>query len=144
MNFAFDFTLGGKRSYFPCPAGFSHIYNSQSELRVLKEKMPFDDKAGGASRLLPGTMVVVSPEQVSTNLEDEAVILHLKDGVYYGLNPVGARIWNLLQESRTVEEIRDIILEEYEVDQERCEQDLENLLQELLDKGLIELKNGSS
>lgn len=106
--------------------------------------MPFDDKAGGASRLLPGTMVVVSPEQVSTNLEDEAVILHLKDGVYYGLNPVGARIWNLLQESRTVEEIRDIILEEYEVDQERCEQDLENLLQELLDKGLIELKNGSS
>ena len=65
------------------------------------------------------TIAIAVPDQVSTNLEDEAVILHLKDGIYFGLNQVGSRIWNLLEVSRTVGEIRDIILEEYEVEPAR-------------------------
>ena len=43
------------------------------------------------------TMIVVSKEQASAALGDEAAILNLKDGVYYGLDPVGARIWKLVQ-----------------------------------------------
>jgi hypothetical protein len=89
------------------------------------------------------TIVVATQKQVSTNLEDEAVILHLEKGVYYGLNPVGSRIWNLLQEPRTVNDIRDIILQEYEVESQRCEHDLLRLLQELSDQGLIEVKSGT-
>jgi hypothetical protein len=75
-------------------------------------------------KILSTTFVTAIQDQVSTNLDDEAVILNLKDGVYYGLNPMGARIWDLIQESRTVVEIRNMILEEYEVEPERCEQDL--------------------
>jgi hypothetical protein len=89
------------------------------------------------------TVVVATQKQVSTNLEDEAVILHLEKGVYYGLNPVGSRVWDLLQEPRTVNDIRDIILQEYEVESQRCEHDLLRLLQELSDKGLIEVKSGT-
>ena len=85
--------------------------------------------------------VIAVQDQVSTNLEDEAVILNLKDGVYYGLNDLGARIWNLLQEPRTVRKIRDILLEEYEVEPERCQQDLLQLLGELAAKGLITIEN---
>jgi hypothetical protein len=93
---------------------------------------------------LDDTVVVAVQEKVvSANLEDEVVILSLKDGVYYGLNPVGARIWNLLQEPRTVSEIRDIILQEYETSPQRCEEDLRRLLQEMDDKGLIEAKSGT-
>jgi len=93
---------------------------------------------------LDDTVVVAVQEQVvSADLEDEVVILNLKDGVYYGLNPVGARIWNLLQQPRTVGEIRDIILQEYETSPQRCEEDLRRLLQEMDGRGLIENKSGT-
>lgn len=65
--------------------------------------------------------VVATKEQVSSVLAGEAVILDLKSGVYYGLNDVGARIWNLLQEPRKVDEIRDTLLAEYSVEPEQCD-----------------------
>lgn len=87
------------------------------------------------------SLVTAVQDQVSTTLEDEAVILNLRDGVYYGLNPLGARIWDLLQETRTVGEMQHVILEEYEVEAERCERDLLQLLNELAAKGLIVVKD---
>jgi Coenzyme PQQ synthesis protein D (PqqD) len=89
--------------------------------------------------ILSNAKIVAIQDQVSTKLENEAVILNIKDGVYYGLNPVGARIWDLLQEPVTVGEIRDILVDEYEVDPLRCKEDLLNLLQDLSDRGLIGL-----
>ena len=84
--------------------------------------------------------VVATKEQVSANLAGEGVILHLKDGVYYGLDPVGARIWELIQEPKTVNDVRDTILREYDVEPDRCERDLLALLQELAGRGLIEVR----
>ncbi|MDJ0616366.1 MAG: lasso peptide biosynthesis PqqD family chaperone [Calothrix sp. MO_192.B10] len=86
-------------------------------------------------------VVVVAKKQISSDLAGEAVILQLSTGIYYGLNPVGASIWNLIQQSKTVEEIKNAILEEYEVESEQCESDVLALLQELEAKGLIEVKN---
>ena len=83
--------------------------------------------------------VVASKEQASADLGDEAAILNLKDGVYYGLDPVGARIWKLIQEPRTVREVRDTLLAEYDVDADRCEQDLIVLLEQLAQRQLIDL-----
>jgi hypothetical protein len=84
--------------------------------------------------------VVAAKDQVSSDLGGEVAILDLKAGVYYGLDAVGARIWSLIQEPRTVNEIRNILLEEYEVQPERCERDLLVLLQRLADEGLIEVE----
>jgi len=85
--------------------------------------------------------VVVAKEQVSCDLAGEAAILNLKNGVYYGLDPVGARIWNLLQEPRIVNEIGEALLKEYDVESDRCESDLLALLQKLAAEGLIEVKD---
>jgi hypothetical protein len=84
--------------------------------------------------------VVAAKDQVSSDLGGEVAILDLKAGVYYGLDAVGARIWSLIQEPRTVNEIRNILLEEYEVEPERCERDLLVLLQRLADERLIEVE----
>jgi hypothetical protein len=84
--------------------------------------------------------VVAAKDQVSSDLGGEVAILDLKAGVYYGLDAVGARIWSLIQEPRTVNEIRNILLEEYEVEPERCERDLLVLLQRLANEGLIEVE----
>ena len=47
------------------------------------------------ARLSVHSIVIASPEQVSCPLGEEAAILNLKNTVYYGLNPVGARVWSL-------------------------------------------------
>jgi hypothetical protein len=91
-----------------------------------------------------GCRVVAAREQVSTDLGDETAILHLEAGTYYGLDAVGARIWKLVQEPTTVEEIRDALVGEYEVDYQRCEGDLISLLQALADEGLLEVRDGKS
>ena len=54
--------------------------------------------------------IVAAPDQIFSNLGDEAVLLSLTDGVYYGLDPVGTRVWDLVQEPRTITEVRDAIV----------------------------------
>ena len=90
------------------------------------------------------SIVVASKDQVSCDLAGEAAILNIKNGVYYGLDPVGARIWSLMQEPRAVAEIQNTITGEYDVEPERCARDLVELLQKLLAEGLIEVKDSSA
>jgi hypothetical protein len=70
-------------------------------------------------------------------LVDEAAILSLTSSTYYGLNSVGARIWDLLREPRVVQSVLDYLLDEYDVEANRCEHDLIALLQQLADEGLV-------
>lgn len=86
--------------------------------------------------------VVATKDQISSDLGGEVAILHLEAGMYYGLDNVGARIWSLIQKPRTVVEIRDILMSEYEVEPGHCESDLIALLQRLADEGLIEFRDG--
>lgn len=92
-------------------------------------------------RVTPKTIVVAAREQVSCDLDGEAAILNLKSGVYYGLDPVGARVWSLIQKPRTVDSIRDVLVEEYDVEPARCLSDLLALLTELAEEGLLDVKN---
>jgi hypothetical protein len=90
------------------------------------------------------SVVVAIKDQVSCDLAGEAAILNIKNGVYYGLDPVGARIWNLMQQPRAVFEIQNAITGEYDVEPERCARDLFGLLNRLLEEGLIEVRDGSA
>lgn len=89
--------------------------------------------------VIKSSIVVAAKEQVSCDLGGEAAILNLKNSVYYGLNAVGVRVWNLIQEPKTADEVLCVLLEEYEVESNRCECDLLALLQELATHGLIEV-----
>lgn len=90
------------------------------------------------------TTVAAVKDQVSCALKGDTVILHLGSGTYYGLNAVGSTIWNLIQEPRTIEEIRDTLLQQYEADAGECERDLLNLLDELTEAGLVEIRDAST
>lgn len=85
------------------------------------------------------SIVVATPEQVSCALGEESVVLSLKNSVYYGMNPVGSSVWKLLQQKRTVAELRDAVLGEYEVEADRCERELLDLLEKMRSEGLIEV-----
>ena len=83
--------------------------------------------------------VAATTEQVSCELSGEAVILNLKDSVYYGLNEVGAVVWSLIQQPRRVAEVRDAVVAEYAVEPEVCERDVIGLLERLAERGLVEV-----
>ena len=85
------------------------------------------------------SIVRVSKDQISSELAGEAAILNLKSGVYYGLDPVGARIWRLIQSPCKISQVIDGILQEYQVTPAQCETDVLQLVQRLSEEGLIEL-----
>ena len=60
--------------------------------------------------------VVVADDVVSCDLDGEAAILNIKDGIYYGLDPIGAKIWNLIQKPILLKEVVETIWNEYDVD----------------------------
>jgi hypothetical protein len=92
----------------------------------------------------PDSTVHVAKDQVSCDLGGESAILNLSNGVYYGLDPLGARIWELVQRPRTVRQVKESILEEYEVSPDVCERDLLTLLTHLSKEGLIEVENAQA
>lgn len=99
--------------------------------------------AGEPPALAPGTVVAAARDQVSADLEGEAVILNLADGVYYGLDGVGARIWELLREPRTVGSLVDAVTAEFEVDAHTASRDLAGLLADLAARGLVEISDAA-
>ena len=71
---------------------------------------------------------------------DETVILDLASGTYFGLDPVGARIWELMGEGMTLAEVCDRMLEEYAVSRDQLEGDTLRLGEELQRQGLIQVQ----
>lgn len=86
-----------------------------------------------------GIAVIAAKDLISCELIDEIVILNQESGVYYGLNQVGAFIWNLLKVSRTVDEMRDLVINEFEVSSDLARQDVLELLRKMADKGLVDI-----
>lgn len=78
-----------------------------------------------------------SPEALSQAVAGETVLLDLRSEKYFGLNVVGTRVWDLLQETDDVQAIRDRLLAEYEVAEAQLDADLDDLLGRLLAAGLV-------
>jgi hypothetical protein len=93
-----------------------------------------------AMALSDQSVVAVTNDQVSCKLGAESAILNVKEGIYYGLDSVGTQIWNLLQAPVKVATIREYLLQEYDVQPDRCLEDLLKLLEDLLKAGLIEVR----
>jgi hypothetical protein len=84
------------------------------------------------------TVVRASPNQVSSRVGDEMVILDLERSMYYSLDPVGARIFELLQEPTPLEVVLDRVMAEFEVDAQTARTDLLALVESLMAQDLIE------
>jgi hypothetical protein len=81
--------------------------------------------------------VKISGDVMSRQVADETVLLDLASGHYYGLDPVGTRIWHLLADGKTPQETRDALVSEYEVAPEQLEADIEKLIVDLKAHGLL-------
>jgi Coenzyme PQQ synthesis protein D (PqqD) len=83
--------------------------------------------------------VKIPAQVLARQVGEETVILDLVGGGYFGLNPVGARIWQLMAEGKTLAEVCETILATYEVSREQIERDVLALAQDLNAKQLINL-----
>ena len=83
----------------------------------------------------------INPDVAHREMGDESVLLHLTAAHYYGLDEVGTRIWQLLVEHGELQVVFDQMLREYEVEPDQLQADLEELLGELTDQGLVTLES---
>ena len=88
--------------------------------------------------------VEISKQILVRDLNGEAVILDLKSQRYFGLDEVGLVTWQLLSQHLDVEVVKEKMLEEFDVDLARLEEDLEVFLGRLEEEGLITVHGRST
>lgn len=93
-------------------------------------------------RLTRTSVLVASENQVSADLSSDqsgdVVILGLKDGMYFELNEVGARVWQLVQQPRSIQSVLDTLLDEYDVSAAQCEADVLSVAETMFKRGLVD------
>lgn len=80
---------------------------------------------------------------VSRRLEDEVVLVHLRTNRMYTLNETGARLWELLKEGRGRAEIEDRLLQEFAVERDQLEEEVERIVSLLSREGLVSVGESS-
>ncbi len=90
-------------------------------------------------------LIAPAQNQIASKLPNEAILLNLNSGTYYGLNEVGTYIWGLIaQRPYRFDQLRNSLLEEYDVSPQVCEQDLTAILLELKSASLVEVSDGTA
>ena len=84
--------------------------------------------------------LTVAADVMFQHLNDEAVLLDLKSGMYFGLNDVGARAWQLIVEHGRLARVLDVLLQEYDGEREAVERDLMELAGQLVARQLAAVK----
>ena len=87
------------------------------------------------------TNIVIADTVFAQEVDNEMVILDTASEEYFGLDAMGAVIWQYLSMSGSLQEVYDTMREEYEVDDEQLEADICRFVQELVDARLVELKS---
>jgi hypothetical protein len=78
------------------------------------------------------------PEVLSSKIDNEAILMSIEAGAYFGLEPVGSKIWELLsKEPATIDKLVVLLMEEYEVDEKTCIEDLQRFIHDMSAKKLI-------
>ena len=88
----------------------------------------------------PTDKIKISDQVLSQEVSGETVLLDLQSEFYFGLDKTGTRIWELLQSGVSIEDLIGTMLDEFEVDRETLEADVNALLGKLLDAGLVSVE----
>ena len=83
--------------------------------------------------------VRISADVLSQDVSGETVLLDLNSENYFGMEGVGTRLWQLLKEHGDLSKIYNVLLQEYEIDEKQLETDLDAIMNELVDAGIIKI-----
>ena len=83
------------------------------------------------------TKLSIPPQVMSRLVGDETVLLDLASGVYFGLDGVGKRIWELVAEGQNLAQTIAVITREFEVDEAQAQTDVIEFTNDLVERGLL-------
>ena len=90
------------------------------------------DLSSGAIRVPDAVLIEELPD-------GDAVLLNLENEQYFGFDAVGASMWGALTTSPTIDDAVQLLLAEFEVDEATLRADIEQFVDELADRGLVDL-----
>ncbi|EDM25713.1 hypothetical protein LNTAR_13227 [Lentisphaera araneosa HTCC2155] len=85
-------------------------------------------------KLTNDTVLQRNPEIISSKIDDEVVMMSIEEGKYFGLDPIGSIIWELLDEPQSLEQILPILMQEFDVTEAQCEKDCMTFILDMIDK----------
>jgi len=74
---------------------------------------------------------------ISADMDEEKVMLNIENGKYFGLDHIGRYIWELIEKPRTARGVVDVLLNEYDVEEKICQNQVMSFLNRLHTQGLI-------
>lgn len=78
------------------------------------------------------------PDMLSAEIGGEAVMMSIEKGAYFGLNPIATRIWDLIDQPRSIAELIETITAEYEVSGQQCAADVQEFVADMIKRGLAQ------
>ncbi len=87
--------------------------------------------------------ITFSEQVISQEVSGETVLLDLESECYFGLDAVGTRVWQLIRDSGELRTIYNTLLEEYEVEETQLMTDLESLIMDACERGLVTLQDAN-
>ena len=90
---------------------------------------------------LKNTVIYRNPTAISSDLDGEAIILNMESGKYHSLDTTGTRVWELLEDKISFNDIVLKLMSEYSVEGQQCTTDVKEFINQLIDLGLVETEN---
>jgi hypothetical protein len=84
--------------------------------------------------------IIISPDVLTQEVSGEMVLLDLSSEQYLGLNEVGTKVWQLLQDGKDLKMVFEILQQEYDVETDLLKGDLNQLIADMHKAGLVEIK----
>jgi hypothetical protein len=88
---------------------------------------------------MPPRVVRANPNALHRDLQGEGVLLQLETGEYFGLDEIGERFWTLIVEHGDLDAVQARLLEEFDVEPDVLARDLDDLVNELIEKQLVDV-----
>ena len=83
--------------------------------------------------------VIFSQSVFAQEVDGEMVILDMESENYFGLDEVGTSIWQAMQEKEILQEVFEVLMEQYEVEEEVLQKDLSDFVDKLFENGLVKV-----
>ncbi|MBN2613957.1 MAG: lasso peptide biosynthesis PqqD family chaperone [Bacteroidales bacterium] len=96
---------------------------------------------GKGLKIAGSTVLQRRQNQLFSEIDGEVVMLSVENSEYYGMDTVGSRIWQLLENPLSFKSLVDALLEEYEVTEEQCTANTHTFIEQLAEKGLVEINS---
>ncbi len=87
------------------------------------------------------TYINISGDVYTQEIGEETILLDTQGGRYFGLDPVGTRMWQLIREHGALRSVYEVLLTEYDVAPDRLETDLLALVTKMVEKGLARVQD---